>query len=116
MSGRVATAEVNTITVLEFSFQTLQQQVVKVIAAELIVAVAGKHFGDVALNADDRNVKGAAAKVVDHGGVVGSIAETVGEAGGSRLIEDPHHFQACQHSGLPGGVALGIGEIRRHGD
>src|SRR5881392_2263976 len=62
MSGRVATAEVNTITVLEFSFQTLQQQVVKVIAAELIVAVAGKHFGDVALNADDRNVKGAAAK------------------------------------------------------
>ena len=67
----MATAEVNTITVLEFSFQTLQQQVVKVIAAELIVAVAGKHFGDVALNADDRNVEGAAAKVVDHGGVGG---------------------------------------------
>ena len=111
MSGRVATAEVDTITLLEFSFQTLQQQVVKVIAAELIVAVAGKHFGDVALN-----VEGAAAEVVDHGGVVGSITETVGEAGGSRLIEDPHHFQACQHSGLPGGVALGIGEIRRHGD
>src|SRR5260370_35105897 len=104
MSGRVATAEVDTITVLEFSFQTLQQQFVKVIAAELIVAVAGKHFGDVALNADDRNVEGAAAEVVDHGGVVGSIAETRGEAGGSRAIEGPTPFQACHHSGLRGCV------------
>src|SRR5258708_36646476 len=111
MSGRVATAEVNTITVLEFSFQTLQQQVVKVIAAELIIAVAGKHFGDVALNADDRDVEGAATEVVDHGGVVGSIAETVAEGGGSRPIRDRHHFQASQPPGLPGGLPLGTGAI-----
>ena len=112
----MAAAEVNTILVLELPLQALQQKVVKIIAAELIIAVAGEHFGDVAFHDDDGDVEGAAAEVVDHGRVARGIPEAISQAGGGGLIKNAHHLQAGQHSGLARGVALGVREIGRHGD
>src|SRR5207302_5383415 len=44
------------------------------------------------------------------------IAETVGETGGRRFIEDAHDLQTCQLSGLTRSVALGVRKIGRHGN
>ena len=78
--------------------------------------MAGQDLGDFALDADDRDVQRAAAQVVDHDGVADVGVHPVGEAGGGRLVDDPHHLQPGQLARLAGGVALGVGEVGRHGD
>src|SRR3989440_4899175 len=101
---------------LEFPFQAREQKIVKIVASELVVSVAGQDFGDVAFDAYDGDVKRSAAKVVNHGGMMRGIAETVRQTGGRRLIKDAHDFQAGQLSGLPRGVALGVRKVGRYGN
>src|SRR5437870_4581306 len=116
MRDRVTVLEVDPILALEFPFQALEQKIVKIVASELVVPVAGEDFGDVAFDAYDRDVKRSPAKVVNHGGVMCGVAETVRETGGRRLIEDAHDFQARELSGLTGGVALGVRKVGWYGN
>lgn len=44
------------------------------------------------------------------------MAGLVGQGCGSGLVDDAYHLQAGQFAGIAGGLALGVGEIGRHGD
>src|SRR5438874_1600785 len=116
MRDRMAVLEINPMLVLEFPLQALQHEIVEIVAPQLVVSVAGQDFGDVALDAYDRHVKGPAAKVVNHGGVMRRVAETVREAGGGRLIEDAYDFQTGKLASLAGGVALSVRKVGRYGN
>src|SRR5437016_8482048 len=108
--------EVNSMLALEFPFEAREQKIVKIVASELVVSVAGEDFSDVAFDAYDRDVKRSAAKVVNQGGVMRGIPETVRQTGGRRLIEDAHHLQPGELSGFPRGVALGVRKVGRNGN
>ena len=112
----MAVLEVNSILALEFPFEAREQKIVKIVASELVVSVAGEDFSDVAFDAYDRDVKRSAAKVVNQGGVMRGIPETVRQTGGRRLIEDAHHLQPGELSGFPRGVALGVRKVGRNGN
>src|SRR5436853_661671 len=116
MRDRMAVSEVNPMLVLEFPLQALEQEVVEIIASQLVVPVAGQDLGDVPLNTYNGHIKGPAAEIINHGGMMDRVAKTVRETGGRWLIEDAHDFQACKFSGLAGSVALSVRKVRRYGN
>ena len=57
----------------------IEQELVEVVAAQLVVAVAGQHLGHVPRDLHDGHVEGAAAQVVDQHGAVSLAVGAVGE-------------------------------------
>ena len=90
--GRLA--EVDAVLALEIVANVVQQQLVEVVAAQVRVAVAGKHLHHPALDLHDRDVEGAAAEVVDQQPFHFGRVRVVGQRGGGRLVDDPHDLQA----------------------
>src|SRR5690606_15616613 len=86
------------------------------VATEEGVAAGREHLEDAIADLEDRAVEGAAAEVVDGESSVERAAETVGQGGRGRLVEDAEDLQPGELPGELGGLALGIGEVGRHGD
>ncbi len=96
------------------------EQIVDVIAAEMRIAVGGENLKDVALPGGDQfqngNVESAPAKVVDGDPAALFFMQTVGERCGGGLVDQAENFEARDFAGVLGGLALGVVEVRRHGD
>ena len=68
------------------------------------------------LDLGHRDVERAASQVVDEQPLQSRGMRVVGEDGGGRLVDDPHHLEAGQLAGLPRGLALAVVEEGRHRD
>ena len=110
----MAAAQIDSVLGLKCSEQMLGQQIVEVVPAQTIVAMAGQHLGDVALERDDGDIEGAAAQIVDHGDMAAALS--IGQACGSRFIQNADGLKTCQCGGLARGLALSIGEIGGNGN
>ena len=108
--------QVDAVLFLKFGDDVAQQQVVEIVAAELCVAVAGEHLDDAFLRLHERDIERAAAEVIDEDAVQMAVLRIVGERGGGRLVEDAHDLQAGQLARFARCLALGVVEVRRHGD
>jgi hypothetical protein len=87
---------------------------VPVVAAELVVAGGRLDLDDAVADLEQRDVEGAAAEVEDQDGLLLlALVEAVGQRGGGRLVDDAQDVQAGDLAGLLGGLALGVGEVRR---
>ena len=62
------------------------------------------------------DVEGAAAQIVDGEGAVLLLLQAVGERRRGRLVDQAQHLEAGQARGVLGGLALGVVEVRGHGD
>ena len=109
-------ADIDAVLLFELRRQALRQQIVEVVAAEVVVAVARQHLGDVAFHGHHRDVEGAAAEIVNQRRVPRSVAVAVSQAGGGGLVENAHHFQPGQRAGFARGVALRVRKVGGHGD
>jgi hypothetical protein len=109
-------ADINTVGLLEVREHMLHEPGVEVVAAELVVAVAGQDLGDIAAHAHHGDVEGAAPEVIDQDRTGALVVGLVGERRGGGLIDDAHDLQARQLAGIARGLALGIGEVGRHRD
>jgi len=94
--------------------QPIDHALVKIIAAQVIVAGRGEHFLHAVAHLDDGYVKRAAAQVINHHFLIGFLINAVGKRRGRRLIDDALHFKACDPARILSGLALGIGEIGGH--
>jgi len=53
------------------------------------------HFENAVSDVEDRDVEGATTEVEDqHGLLLATLVETVGERGGGRLVHDAQHFES----------------------
>ncbi len=77
------------------------------------VAVGGEHFEDAVVQAQDGDVEGAAAEVVDGDDAFLALVETVGERRGGGLVDEAQHFQPGDAAGVLGGLALRVVEVGR---
>src|SRR5207249_4459288 len=82
---------------------------VKIVAAQLRIAVAGQHLDNALLSLHDGHVEGSATKVVDEHAAQGGLARVVSQGRGRRLVEDAHDLQAGQFTSFAPGLAPGVG-------
>ena len=116
---RVA-GQVNAGALLEFGQQPFNHGLVEVVAAEHVVAGRRLDF-DLGLAVDVVNlqhgdVEGTATEVVHQDGLVDVLVHAVGQGGSGGLVDDAEHFEAGNAPGVPGGLALCVGEVGRAGD
>ena len=96
--------------------QPVGHPVVKVVAAQVVVAAGGQHLHHAVADLDQRNVKGAAAQVVDHHLLGAAVVQAVGQRGGGGLVDDAPDVQPGDAPGVLGGLALRVVEVGGHRD
>ena len=112
---RVA-AEVELVLIFEFLDQIIDDALVKIVAAEAVVARGGEHLNDACRDVEDGHVKRAAAEIVDHDLLRLLAINAVGKGGGGRFVDDALHVQPRDFAGILGGLTLGVGEVGGDGD
>lgn len=93
-----------------------EQAAVEIVAAQGRIAARGQHFKHTLAQLQDGDIESAAAKVVHGVHAFGSVIEAVGDGGGRRLAQQAQDIDAGQLRRIFRRLALGIVEIRRHGN
>ena len=116
LEGHVVLREVDRLLALEVGDEPVDDRLVEVVAAEVVVTGGGLHLEDAVGDLEHRHVERAAAEVEDEDRLVGVLVETVGQRGRRRLVDDPLDVEAGDLAGVLGGLALVVVEVGRHGD
>ena len=114
--GRGVARQIDLCLFFEFAHQIVRHALVKIVAAQAVVAGGGQHLDHVGIDVQDGNVERAAAQVEDHDLLRGLFIDAVGQRGGGRLIDDAPHVQPGDFARVLGGLALRVGKIGGHGD
>ena len=113
----VGGAEVDALVALELRDHPVDDRLVEVVAAEVVVAVGGLHLEDALAELEHRHVERAAAEVEDEDRLVGALlVEAVRERRRGRLVDDPEDVQAGDAAGVLRRLALRVVEVRGDGD
>ena len=64
----------------------------------------------------NRNVEGAAAKIEHRDRLVGLLVQPVGQGGGCRLIDNPHHLKTSDLASIFSGLSLGVIKVGGYRD
>ena len=89
---------------------------VEVIAAQRGIPAGRQHFKHPAAQAQDRDIKGTAAEIVNRNHPFLTGVEAVGNRRRRRFVQQAQHVQACQTRGVFGALTLCIVKIGRNGD
>ena len=109
-------AQVEALLLLELGNQPLDDALVKIVAAQVGVAVGGLDLDDAFADFEDGNIERAAAKVIDGDGLVLLLVQAIGQRGRGGLVDDALHVEAGDLACVLGGLALGVVEVGRNGD
>src|SRR5580700_3349382 len=83
--------QIEPFVLLEFLDEPIDDSLIQVVAAQVRVAVGSFHFYDAFTNFQNRNVKSAAAKVINGDGFVFLLVQAVSKRRRSRLVDDALH-------------------------
>ncbi len=109
--------EVDALVLLELRDHPVDDRLVEVVAAEMVVAVRGLDLEDAVAELEHRHVERAAAEVEDENRLVGAfLVEPVRECGRGRLVDDAEDVEAGDLAGVLRRLALRVVEVRGHGD
>ena len=109
-------AQVDAVVALELRHHPVDDGLVEVVAAEVVVARGGLDLEDALAQLEHRDVEGAAAQVEDEDRLVVLLVEPVGERGRGRLVDDAQDVQPGDLAGVARRLALGVVEVGRNGD
>ena len=112
MSGR----EVDALVLLELGDHPVDDRLVEVVAAEVVVAGGGLDLEEALRELEDRDVERSAAEVEDEDGLLLLLLEAVGQCGRGRLVDDADDVEAGDLAGVLGRLALRVVEVGRDGD
>ena len=117
LQGHRVLAQVDAVLLLELVGKPVDDALVPVVAAEVVVAVGGENLDDAVGEVEQRHVEGATAEVEDEDLLVDVLlVETVGESGCRGLVDDALDVEAGDLAGVLGSLALGVVEVRGDGD
>ena len=109
--------EVDALVLLELGDHPVDDRLVEVVAAEVVVARGRLDLEDALAELEHRHVERAAAEVEDEDRLVGALlVEPVRERGRGRLVDDAQHVQAGDRAGVLRRLALRVVEVGRDGD
>src|SRR5207244_264176 len=109
--------EVDPLLALELGDHPVDDRLVEVVAAEVVVPVRRLDLEDALAELEHRDVERPAAEVEDENRLVlALLVEPVRERGRGRLVDDPEDVEAGDLAGVLGRLALGVVEVGGHGD
>ena len=108
--------QIDAVLPLEAVRHPVNDSLVEVVAAEMRVAVGGKHLKHAVRDLQKRDIEGTAAEVEDHDLLILFLIHAVGKRRRGRLVDDPEHLQTRDLAGVLGCLTLCVREIRRNGD
>ena len=109
-------AEIQPFILLELVNQPIHQPLIDVVAAKVRVAIRGLHFNDALADLEHRNIKRAAAKVINGDGLVLALVEPISQSRRRGLIDDALNIQSGDLSGILSRLPLCIIKVSRHRD
>ena len=89
---------------------------VEIVAPEGGIAAGRQHFEYATREPKNRQVKGAAAEVIDGVDAFSFVVQTVGNGRCRRLVQQAQHRKSGKFGGILGGLSLRIVKISRDGD
>src|SRR5260370_6605135 len=84
----------------------LDDLVVEVIAAEMVVAMARNDFDDTRFDPHDRRIEGAATKIIHQDALALMLRRLVDHGCRRGLVDDPHHLEPSNLARLASRLAL----------
>ena len=109
--------EVDALVLLELGDHPVDDRLVEVVAAEVVVAVRRLDLEDALAELEHRHVERAAAEVEDEDRLVGAfLVEPVRERRRGRLVDDAQDVEAGDLAGVLRRLALRVVEVGRDGD
>ena len=108
--------QVDALVLLELGDHPVDDRLVEVVAAEVVVAVRGLHLEDALAELEDRDVERPAAEIPHEDRLVGLLLEAVGERSRGRLVDDPEDVEPGDLAGVLRRLALRVVEVGRDGD
>jgi hypothetical protein len=88
LQGQPVLRQIDALVLLEFGDDPLDDELVKILAAEMGIAVGRFDLDHVGRHLEDGNIEGAAAQVEDRDLLALFLVETVGQGGRGRLVDD----------------------------
>ncbi len=116
LEGHRVLGQVDALLALEVGHERVDDRLVEVVAAEVVVTRGRLDLEDAVADLQDGDVEGAAAEVEHEDRLVGGLVEPVGQRGGRRLVDDALDVEAGDLAGVLGRLALGVVEVRRDRD
>ena len=116
LQGHGVFPQVNAFGFFEFIGQVVDEDFVKVVAAQMGIAIGAEDFKDIIADIQDGDIEGAAAEIEDGDFFILFILHAIGQRRSGRFIDNALDFQSGDLSGILGGLALGVVEISGHGD
>ena len=122
LQGDLVLAQVNTVLVLHFADEPVDNALVPIVATEVVVARRSLHLDGgeavvVLADLQQGDIEGAAAEIEDQNALVFlALLQTVGQSCSGRFVDDAQDVQACDCAGVLGRLALCIVEVCRAGD
>ena len=117
LQGHGVLTQVDAVLGLELVGHPVDDALVPVVAAQVVVASGGGYLEHAVAQLQHRHVEGAAAQV-EHEDllVVVDLVKAVGERRRGRLVDDTQDLQTGDLAGVLGGLALRVVEVGGHGD
>ena len=116
LEGHRVLRQVDRLVLLELAREPVDDRLVEVVAAEVVVARGRLDLEDAVADLEHRHVERAAAEVEDEDRLVGLLVEAVGQRGGGRLVDDALDVEAGDLAGVLGRLALVVVEVGGDGD
>ncbi|KFC13972.1 NAD-specific glutamate dehydrogenase [Cutibacterium acnes HL202PA1] len=115
--GHLVGSQVDAVSVLELGDEPVDDALVPVVTAEVVIAVGGLHLENAVGDVEQGDVEGATAEVKDQDGLVlVGLVEAICQGGCGGLVDDTVDGQTGDLTGLLGGLTLGVREVSRDGD
>ncbi len=116
LDGHAVLGEVEAGLLLELADEVLDKDNVEVLTTKVGVTVGRLDLEDALLHLENRDIEGTSTQVEDgnYGRVV--TVETVGERGGSGLVDDTENVKTSDGTGVLGGLTLRVVEVGGDGD
>ena len=95
----------------QFGEQQIDQGIVYIVATQMSVAVGGENFENSFLDAQNGDVEGAAAQIVDRHVALGGLVQPIRQRCRRGLIDEADDFESGKAAGIFGRLALAVIEI-----
>ena len=116
LHSHLIAGQIHTLGALELIHQMVDDSLVKVIAAQVVVAAGGQNFDNAFTDVDNGNIEGTAAQVVYHDGLLRLVVQTIGQRSRGGLVDDTLDIQTRDTAGVLGGLTLSVIEVSGNGD